>query len=87
MVRVAVALGLIRMDGAWYLGHPNGDRNWTLNLRAAGRAKLRRSGEAPVTVEAEELPPGDERRRVVAATWHQHPFTGNLHVLGWRDAR
>ena len=28
-------LGLLRADGSWYLGHPNGDAAWTRNLEAA----------------------------------------------------
>src|SRR5438034_5864932 len=38
--RRVVLLGLLRVDGAWYLGHPNGPTNWTTNLDAAGLATL-----------------------------------------------
>ena len=33
-----VLLGLLRVDGQLYLGHPNGDVDWTRNLEAAGEA-------------------------------------------------
>ena len=81
----SVALGLIRVQGAWYLGHPNGDASWTLNLRAAGGGSLRWPGQSPVRIVARELPAGDERRRAIAATWHQHPFPGN--VIYWLARR
>lgn len=38
----SVLVGLIRVDRAWYVGHPNGEVAWTANLRTAGMA--RRSG-------------------------------------------
>src|SRR5262245_22992679 len=34
----SVLVGLLRVDGAWYVGHPNGEVGWTANLRAARRA-------------------------------------------------
>ncbi len=80
-----LVLGLIRVDRGWYLGHPNGDTSWTVNLRAAGRAELQWPHRAPVGIRVVELPPGEERRRVVNATWRQQPFPGN--VLYWLARR
>ena len=72
----AVLLGLLRVDGRWYLGHPNGRANWTRNLDAAGTATLLIPHQAPIDIRAQLLPIGDERRRVIAETWHQHVYPG-----------
>lgn len=80
-----VLLGLLRVDGGWYLGHPNGAANWTRNLDAAGGARLILPAQAPRAITAELLPDGDERRRVIASTWHQHVFPGR--VLYWLARR
>ncbi len=31
----SVLVGLVRVKGAWYVGHPNGEVAWTANLRDA----------------------------------------------------
>ncbi len=83
--RVAL-LGLLRVDGGWYLGHPNGAVNWTRNLDAAGEATLVLPRQGPATtVRATLLPIGEERRRVIASTWHQHVLPGR--VLYWLARR
>jgi hypothetical protein len=82
-----VLLGLLRVESGWYLGHPNGAANWTRNLDAAGAggaagaAALRFPGRQPLPITAELLPLGDERRRVILRTWHQHVFPGT--ILYW----
>jgi len=73
----SLPLGLLTVGGRRYLGHPNGDTAWTLNLAAAGRAVLECPGQAPVTVRPVRLGPGPEREAVVRATFRQHPFPGN----------
>lgn len=83
--RRVVLLGLLRVDRRWYLGHPNGPVNWTRNLDAAGRATLVLAHQPPIEIRPELLPVGDERRRVIAATWHQHVFPGN--VIYWLARR
>jgi len=81
-----VLLGLLRVDGEWYLGHPNGAVNWTRNLDAASEATLVLPRlPPPLAIRAALLPMGDERRRVIAATWHQHVFPGR--VLYWLARR
>jgi len=71
-------LGLLRADGRWYLGHPNGSAHWTRNLDAAGgRLLIGWPGQAPVLFRAVPLPQGGERDRAIRAT-AQHPFPGNL---------
>ena len=83
--RRVVLLGLLRVDGGWYLGHPNGPVDWTRNLDAAGRATLVLAHQPPVEIQPELLPVGEERRRVIAVTWHQHVFPGN--VMYWLARR
>ena len=83
--RRSVLLGLLRVDGQWYLGHPNGPASWTRNLDAAGDATLVLPHRVPIEVRPELLPSGEERRRVIAATWRQHVFPGN--VIYWLARR
>jgi len=80
-----VLLGLLRVDDAWYLGHPNGAVNWTRNLDAAGEAALAMPHQPPIEIRPELLPLGEERRRVIAATWRQHVFPGR--VMYWLARR
>lgn len=79
--RRAVLLGLLRVDGEWYLGHPSGPASWTRNLDATGHAALVLPRQAPIDVRPRLLAVGEERRRVIAATWRQHVFPGN--VIYW----
>ena len=74
----SVLVGLIRVDGAWYVGHPNGEVAWTANLREAGTARLAPRPEAPVDVTVRPLTNGPERDAVILATSDQQPFPGNL---------
>ena len=74
----SVLVGLLRVNGAWYVGHPNGEVGWTANLREAGVARLAPRPESPIEVTATPLGHGPERDRVIAATSEQQPFPGNL---------
>ena len=74
----SVLVGLLRVHGAWYVGHPNGEVGWTANLRAAGRATIAQRPEAPFEVSATPLEDGPERTAVIRATAEQQPFPGNL---------
>lgn len=74
----SVLVGLLRVNGAWYVGHPNGEVAWTANLREARTARLAPRPEAPVDVSAVPLADGAERSAVVLATADQQPFPGNL---------
>ena len=80
-----VLLGLLRIRGDWYIGHPNGECAWTRDLDAAGGAQVAAAWLGPTLVRAVLLPPGDERSEVVAATYRQHPFPGT--VLYWLARR
>jgi hypothetical protein len=72
-----VMLGLLRDQGDWFIGHPNGDTAWTRNLAAAGGGTLSVSWPRSVRVVARHLDPGPERDRAIMATW-QHVFPGNI---------
>jgi hypothetical protein len=72
-----VLLGLLRVAGRMYLGHPNGDSEWTRNLAAAGEGTLVIRGAEPILVRPIPLASGAEREAVIQAT-SQHPFPGNL---------
>ena len=71
-------LGLLRVAGRSYVGHPSGDTGWTLNVRAAGHVTVTSASLPATRFRAIVLPPGPERDDVVRATFHQHPFPGNL---------
>lgn len=70
-------LGLLTVDGHWYLGHPSGDSAWTLNLRAADTAVIASAAIPATAVRSEVLSAGPERDAVVRATFRQHPFPGD----------
>lgn len=72
-----VLLTLLRDDDQWFLGHPNGDVAWTLNLSAAGTADIVFRGSPPLPVAGRRLDPGALRDRAIASTG-QHPFPANL---------
>lgn len=74
----SLPLGLLRVDGRLYVGHPSGDTGWTLNLRAAGGAVIEGASLPATTVRSAVLAPGPERDTVVQATFRQHPFPGDL---------
>jgi hypothetical protein len=74
----AVLVGLVRVDGRWYVGHPDGEVAWTANLRRAGKATIAPRPEAPVHVTADPLATGPERDAVIVAAAEQQPFPGNL---------
>jgi deazaflavin-dependent oxidoreductase (nitroreductase family) len=72
-----VLLTLLKHDGQWFLGQPNGDVQWTRNLEAAGTAEIAFRDAAPVNVVARRLAPGQVRDRAIRSTG-QHPFPANL---------
>ena len=72
-----VLLGLLQNDGRWFLGHPNGDVEWTCNLEAAVTADLVFHGLPTMTIRATRLQAGDLRDRAILATG-QHVFPGNI---------
>src|SRR5262249_31764715 len=63
-----VLIGLLRDDGHWFVGHPNGDVAWTRNLEAAGTADLAFHGGPAITVLASRLADGPLRDRAILST-------------------
>lgn len=76
-----VFLGLLRVGGSWYLGHPDEPTAWTRNLEAAEGGELEWHDGRRTAFRARLLPPGAEREAAIRATFRQHPFPGN--VLYW----
>ena len=74
----SVLVGLIRVDGRWYVGHPNGEVEWTANLRSAGRGRIAAQPDMPLAFTARPLGDGPERDAVISATGDQQPFPANL---------
>jgi hypothetical protein len=72
-----VLVGLLRADGGWYVGHPNGETGWTRNLAAREEATLIVSWPSRLTVRHRRLAAGEERDRAIRAT-SQHVFPGNI---------
>jgi hypothetical protein len=73
-----VLVGLIQVEGRWYVGHPNGEAAWTRNLASARHATVTWPGMRGLSVRAARLADGDERDRAILATASQQPFPGNL---------
>jgi hypothetical protein len=71
-------LTLLSVGNEQYLGHPNGDTQWTRNVEAAGVVHVDPPGVYGGTFSAVRLPPGPERDAVITATRAQQPFPANL---------
>ena len=80
-----VLLGLLRVRGDWYIGHPNGECGWTRDLDAEPVATVSAARLPATLVRAVRLPVGEERSDAIGATFRQHPFPGN--VLYWLARR
>jgi hypothetical protein len=80
-----ILLGLLRVRGDWYVGHPNGECGWTRDLDRSPEAVVSAAWLRPTTVRAVLLPAGEERSDAIGATFRQHPFPGN--VLYWLARR
>jgi len=74
----SVLVGLIELNGGWYVGHPNGEVRWTANLQSAGRGRIALRSDVQLEVTAEPLADGSERDAVIRATARQQPFPANL---------
>jgi hypothetical protein len=73
-----VLLTLIRFDGAWYVGHPNGPRAWLANLAAADSAVMSLPRSGSVRVRGVALRLGRERDAVIRQTPFQQPWPGSM---------
>ena len=76
---------LLTVNGAPYVGHPNGPAAWTRNLEAAARVEIVPRGSPPQVVKAIRVWAGPEREAVVRSTWSQQPFPANLVYALARD--
>ena len=74
----SVLVGLLRVNGAWYVGHPNGEVGWTANLRDGRACDDRPAPRVALRGHGDPLPDGPERDAVIRATAEQQPFPGNL---------
>ncbi|MBA3779190.1 MAG: hypothetical protein H0X16_07830 [Chloroflexi bacterium] len=83
--RRSTLLGLLRANGRWYLGHPNGAASWTRNLGTDMLAELVLRGAPPLAIRAVLLERDEEREDAIRATWTQHPFPGDLIYSLARD--
>jgi hypothetical protein len=73
-----VLLTLIRFDGAWYVGHPNGPRAWLANLAAADSVVMSLPKSGSVRVRGVALRLGRERDAVIRQTAFQQPWPGSM---------
>jgi len=79
-----VLVGLIRVGGRWYVGHPNGEVAWTANLRGEPHARIAPRPEAAFDVVAHPLVDGPERDAAIDGACDQQPFPANLLYSGAR---
>ena len=80
----SVLLGLLRVRGDWYVGHPNGACGWTRALDSAGEASLEAAGgvaDEGLVVE-EEAVAGE----LIAGVLEAAPESGEL-LFGQRGGR
>jgi hypothetical protein len=75
--RPIIVTGLT-VDGALYVGHPNGEVAWTRNVDATGLLRVVAADGSARQMRAIRLRPGQERESVIRATWSQQPFPANL---------
>jgi hypothetical protein len=80
-----VLLGLLRVGGAWYLGHPDVACAWTRDVDASGEATVAAAWLPARIFRFRRLPPGQEREDAIRATFRQHPFPGGLIYWAARD--
>lgn len=69
---------LLSVGSDRYVGHPNGEAQWVLNLEAAGQAVLVEHGGRSEVVRAVRLARGPERDDAIRATWTQQPFGADV---------
>jgi hypothetical protein len=69
-----VLVTLLRVDGRWYVGHPDGQTAWLANLGATESVALTIPRQPPVQVRSVPLGLGPERDAVIRATASQQPI-------------
>ena len=81
-----VPLGLLEIDGRWFVQASYGETGWVANLRADGDATVTRPGSRPVPVQAIELSP-EEAGAVLRQALQPFRRSAVLRALlgpGWR---
>ncbi|MDQ3127141.1 MAG: hypothetical protein M3Q66_01610 [Chloroflexota bacterium] len=73
-----ILITLLRHDGHWYVGHPNGLTNWQRNIEAAGWVDVEPSGADGPRFAVTRLEHGPERDAVIRATGTQQFFPANV---------
>lgn len=66
-----VLIGMSRIDGRLYVGHPNGPTAWLANLDAVDAATLHVKHQPAIQVRSVPLPLGPEREAAIRATARQ----------------
>lgn len=69
---------LLRLDGRWYVGHPNGTAGWVRNAEASGWVEVEPPARTGSRFAIHRLADGPERDAVIRATAAQQPFPANL---------
>ena len=69
---------LLRHGGSWYVGHPDGEAEWTRNAEASGWLEVDPPAATGSQFGVSRVPNGPERDAVIRATWTQQPFPANL---------
>jgi len=73
-----ILVTLIRVEDAWYVGHPNGPRAWLANLSAADSVPVGLPRGGTINMRGRPLGLGEERNRVIRATPSQQPWPGSM---------
>lgn len=81
-----VPLGMLEVDGAWFVQACYGETGWVANLRAAGEVTVTHPGGRRVLVQAVELPP-EEAGRVLRRALEPFRRSRVFRALLGREAR
>jgi F420H(2)-dependent quinone reductase len=73
-----ILITLLRHDGQWYVGHPNGEAAWIRNVEASGWVDVEPPGAHGPRFGIHRLGDGPERDAVIRATVQQQPFPANF---------
>jgi hypothetical protein len=74
----SVLVGLLQVEGNFYVGHPNGEAGWVRDLEAADHALIWPQAGLAWRVRAQRLMAVPERTAVIRATARQQPWPGSL---------
>ena len=80
-----VLVGMSRIEGRWYVGHPSGPTAWLANLSAADAVTLVIPHQPPIKVRSTPLGLGPEREAAIRAAARQEPLP--MRPLFWASRR